>query len=150
MNLRSFFERTNSSPNAPYKTYVIKADNNPDKIQKLTKWMDTHSIRYGHPSAGKATKGFDYQTQTAASFNLTTDDIVVNIFQPKSRFITTVFEPQSKLPDSLTYDITAWNLMYSYNLKAYALNETNQCWQAFPVKGNRQRTSYRQTILLHI
>jgi hypothetical protein len=34
-----------------------------------------------------------------------------------------VFEPKSKLPDSLTYDITAWNLMYAYDLKAYALNE---------------------------
>ena len=118
-----FFRENNNGPAAPYKTYVIKADNNPDKILKLAKWMDTHAIKYGHPAAGKSAKGFDYQTQTTSTFNLTTDDIVVNIYQPKSRFITTVFEPQSKLPDSLTYDITAWNLMYSYNLKAYALNE---------------------------
>ncbi|HMG91700.1 MAG TPA: M14 metallopeptidase family protein [Chryseolinea sp.] len=118
-----FFRENNSGPAAPYKTYVIKGDNNPDKILKLAKWMDTHAIRYGHPGAGKTAKGYDYQTQTTSTFNLTTDDIVVNIYQPKSRFITTVFEPQSKLPDSLTYDITAWNLMYSYNLKAYALND---------------------------
>ncbi|HTE34773.1 MAG TPA: hypothetical protein VK666_30555, partial [Chryseolinea sp.] len=58
-----------------------------------------------------------------ANMNVATNDIVFNIYQPKSRFITAVFEPQSKLSDSLTYDITAWNLMYAYGLKAFALNE---------------------------
>jgi hypothetical protein len=118
-----YFTTNNTNPQAPYKTYVIKAGNNPDKIRQLTAWFDIHSIRYGHPSAGKTTKGFDYQTQTQNTFTLATDDIVVNVYQPKSRFITTLLEPQSKLPDSLTYDITAWNLMYAYGLKAYALNE---------------------------
>lgn len=123
-----------SAPAAPYKTYVIKGDNNPDKINQITKWMDTHLIKYGHPSAGKPAKGFDYQTQTSASFNLTTDDIVINVYQPKSRFITTLFEPQSKLNDSATYDITAWNLMYNYDLKAYALNERINVGKAFTPK----------------
>ncbi|HMJ69311.1 MAG TPA: M14 family metallopeptidase [Cyclobacteriaceae bacterium] len=118
-----YFRDNINSPVAPYKTYVIKGDNNSDKINTITKWFDTHSIKYGHPAAGKATKGFDYQTQSQVNFNLATDDIVVNVYQPKSRFITTLFEPQSKLPDSATYDITAWNLMYNYDLKAYAIAE---------------------------
>ncbi|MBX2944341.1 MAG: zinc carboxypeptidase [Cyclobacteriaceae bacterium] len=118
-----YFRENNSSPSSPYKTYVIKGDNNPDKIQRLASWMDAHGIKYGHPSAGKATRGFDYTSQATQSFNVSTEDIVINIFQPKSRFITTLFEPQSKLPDSVTYDITAWNLMYAYGLKGYALNE---------------------------
>ena len=118
------FARENiNNPTAPYKTYVIKGDNNVDKINQLTQWMDTHSIRYGHASAGKPTRGFEYQTQAMANFTLSTDDLVVNIFQPKSKFITTLFEPQSKLSDSATYDITAWNLMYNYDLKAYAVPE---------------------------
>ncbi len=112
-----------NNPASPYKTYVIKGDNHADKITQLTSWLDSHSIKFGHPSAGKATRGFDYQSQTTSNVTLSTDDIVINIYQPKSRFITTLFEPQSKLPDSATYDITAWNLMYNYDLKGYALNE---------------------------
>lgn len=134
-----FFRENNTSPGSPYKSYVIKADNNPDKILKLTKWMDTHAIRYGHPAAEKAARGFDYQTQSTTSFTVKTDDIVVNIYQPKSRFITTVFEPQSKLPDSLTYDITAWNLMYAYNLKAFAVTErinAGKTFQPKPIENN--------------
>lgn len=123
-----------NNPASPYKTYVIKGDNNADKINTLTKWLDSHSIKYGHPSAGKATRGFDYQTQTTGNANLSTDDIVINIYQPKSRFITTLFEPVSKLPDSATYDITAWNLMYNYDLKGYALNERINPGKAYQPK----------------
>jgi hypothetical protein len=56
-----------NNPASPYKTFVIKGDNNVDKINKLTQWLDSHSIKYGHPAAGKATRGFDYQTQTTGN-----------------------------------------------------------------------------------
>lgn len=62
------------------------------------------------------------------------DDIVVNIYQPRGRFITTLFEPQSKLNDSLTYDITSWNLIYGYGLKAFALNEKIAVARPYQVK----------------
>ena len=118
-----YAKENTTNPASLYKTYVIKGDNNVDKINQLTKWLDSHLIKYGHPSAGKTSRGFDYQSQTTTPVNVSAEDIVINIYQPKSRFITTLFEPQSKLPDSATYDITAWNLMYNYNLKGYALNE---------------------------
>lgn len=129
-----YFRENNNNPASPYKTYVIKGDNQPDKIERLTKLMDAHAIKYGHPAAGKSTRGFDYSTQTTQTVNLSADDIVINIYQPKSRFITTLFEPQSKLPDSVTYDITAWNLMYAYGLKGFALNERINVGKAYQPK----------------
>lgn len=129
-----YFKENNSNPASPFNTFVIKGDNNPDKIQRLAAWMDAHAIKYGHPAAGKATRGFDYTTQTTQSFTLSTDDLVINIYQPKSRFITTVFEPQSKLPDSVTYDITAWNLMYANGLKGYALSERVNAGKSYQAK----------------
>lgn len=118
-----YFKDNVNNPASPYKTYVIKGDNNADKVKQLTSWMDSHAIKYGCAGVAKASRGFDYATQSVQNFNLTTDDIVISIYQPKSRFITTLFEPQSKLSDSATYDITAWNLMYAYGLKGYAVNE---------------------------
>ena len=123
-----------SNPAAPYKSYVIKGDNNADKLNQLTQWFDTHGIKYGYASAAKASRGFEYQSQTQANFNLTTDDLVFNIYQPKSKFITTLFEPQSKLPDSATYDITAWNLIYNYDLRAYAVAEKISVGKAYTQK----------------
>ena len=117
-----FFKETIINPPFLYRSYVLKAENNADKLSKIAAWFDSQSIQYGHPVA-RAAKGFDYQTQSVNTFNIGTEDMVVNIYQPKGRFITTVFEPQTKLNDSATYDVTAWNLMYSFDLKAYALNE---------------------------
>jgi hypothetical protein len=139
-----YFQENITAPTSLYKTYVIKADNNADKLSKLTSWFDTHAIRYGHTNGGRTLKGFDYQTQSQNNFTLTTGDIIVSAFQPKSRFLTTLLEPQSKLSDSLTYDITAWNLMYAYDLKAYALTERLAIDRAYmpkpinniPVTGN--------------
>ncbi len=118
-----YFRENLTNPASTFKTFVIKAENNRDKINRITAWMDTHRIQYGHPSTGKATKGFDFSTQSNANAAISTDDIVINIYQPKGRFVSTLFEPQSKLTDSITYDITAWNLMYAYGLKGYALTE---------------------------
>jgi hypothetical protein len=129
-----YFRENNSNPASPYKTYVIKGDNQPDKIQRLTKLMDAHGIKYGYPSAGKSTRGFDYSSQTTQAVNLSSDDIIISVYQPKSRFITTLFEPQSKLPDSVTYDITAWNLMYAHGLKGFALNERINVGKAYQPK----------------
>lgn len=129
-----YFRENNNSPASPYKTYVIKGDNQPDKIQRLTKLMDAHGIKYGHASASKSTRGFDYSTQTTQAVNLSSDDIIISVYQPKSRFITTLFEPQSKLPDSVTYDITAWNLMYAHGLKGFALNERINVGKAYQPK----------------
>jgi hypothetical protein len=117
------FFRENGAMKVPYKSYVLKADNNRDKLKQITKWMEAHAIKFGVAGLTKPLKGFDYQTQTQSTFTLGAEDIVVNIDQPKGRFITTVFEPQSKLNDSLTYDVTAWNLIYGSGLKAYAVAE---------------------------
>jgi hypothetical protein len=118
-----FFKENLNNPTAPYKTYVIKADNNPDKLARFTNWLSTHSIQFGHPATSKPTRGFDYQTQATSNVSVNTEDIVINVYQPKGRLVTTLFEPTSKLTDSLTYDITAWNLIYAYDLKAAALSE---------------------------
>jgi hypothetical protein len=118
-----FFKENVNNPAAPYKTYVIKADNNPDKLARFTNWLSTHAIQFGQAAVSKPTRGFDYQTQTTGNVTVNAEDIVINIFQPKGRFVTTLFEPSSKLTDSLTYDITAWNLIYAYDLKAAALTE---------------------------
>ncbi len=118
-----YYRENNTNPASPYKTYVISGRNNPDKIRRLTSWFDQHLIRYGHPANGKTTRGFDFRTQTIRNVSIQPNDILISAYQPKARLITTLFEPQSKLPDSVTYDITAWNLMYAHDLEGYALTE---------------------------
>jgi hypothetical protein len=120
---QKFFREQTNSPAAPYKTYVIKATNQSDKLQKLGRWLTAHQIQYGAAGTAKATRGFDFTTQTTGNVTIAADDWVISVAQPKGKLLTTVFEPTSKLTDSLTYDITAWNLIYGSGLRAYALPE---------------------------
>ncbi|HMP98288.1 MAG TPA: M14 family zinc carboxypeptidase [Cyclobacteriaceae bacterium] len=127
-----YFNQSINNPSANFKTYVIKASNHADKLNTLTSWLDTHHIQYGYAANARTTRGYDYQRQAAnATVSVSTDDLIINVYQPKSKLITTFFEPNSKLPDSATYDITAWNLMYAYNLEAYALTERINTGKAY-------------------
>ncbi len=115
--------REGNVPSSSYKTYLIRSDNNLDNLNAIKAWMSSHSIQFGHPANARPLTGFDFQTQSVAHYTISTSDIVIPVDQPKGRLVTTFFEPQPKLADSLTYDITAWNLIYAFNLKAFALNE---------------------------
>ncbi len=46
--------------------------------------------------------------------------MVIRTDQTKGTLVKVLFEPDAKLSDSLTYDITAWSLPYAYGLDALA------------------------------
>ncbi|MDN4166832.1 M14 family metallopeptidase [Cytophagales bacterium LB-30] len=120
---QQFFKNSSSSPKGKYKSYVIKAENGSDKLKELTTWLDQLGIQYGQAAAGKSAKGFSYQSGGEESFTLSTRDVVINAYQPKSVLVQVLFEPKTQLADSLTYDITAWAVPYAQGLQAYALSE---------------------------
>src|SRR5690606_7565597 len=75
--------------------------------------------KYGNASAGKV-NGYNYATSKEGTMNASSEDLVVSTDQPKGKMVKVLFEPQTKLVDSLTYDITAWSLPYAYGLDAMA------------------------------
>jgi hypothetical protein len=117
---RKFFDDANINGVGEYKTFVITNDNT-NKLASLKKLLDANSIRYSL-SSGAALKGFNYFTQKEESFT-SNKSLVISTCQPKGVLAKVLFEPRSKLIDSLTYDITAWSLPYVYGLQAYAVKE---------------------------
>jgi hypothetical protein len=101
------------------KSYVLQGD--ADKIDAVTILLDKHDIKYGHATNGKAT-GYKYSTAAQGSINTSPKDLVVSTNQPKGKMVNVLFEPNAKLTDSLTYDITAWSVPYAYGLEAVASN----------------------------
>ena len=119
----TYFNNAINQPTGRYKSYVIKGNNHPDKIARLKKWMDQHSIGYARGNSSRNHKGYAYRTSTEETFSVNRNDIVVSMYQPKSNFIKAMFEPNTLLSDSITYDITAWGIPYVYDLIAYASPE---------------------------
>ena len=116
--LNSEFKKFFNNKNLTYKSYVLK-NTNADKINRLTDLLDKHEIAYNYAKSGKVS-GFDYTTSKKGSLQTTSKDLVIHTDQPKGKMVKALFEPNTKLSDSLTYDITAWALPYAHGFKAIA------------------------------
>jgi hypothetical protein len=113
------FQKFFSTPvKGKYKSFVLKSDNE-DKRKALMDWLDRNGIQYGQ-SSGSKLSGYNYRTKKNETFGLSKTDIVVTTNQPKGILAKILFEPVSRLSDSLTYDITAWAVPYIYGMEAYA------------------------------
>ena len=119
---RKFYNEAVSGNIGDYKTYVIK--NKPEDVERISaliKLLDNNDISYGVASGSG--KGFNYHSRKEESFTISNNDLVISASQPKAAMVKVLFEPQSKLVDSITYDITAWALPYAYGLDAYATKQ---------------------------
>ncbi|MEY4804433.1 MAG: hypothetical protein RL331_952 [Bacteroidota bacterium] len=105
-----------------YDSYVIKGSNN--QIQPLLGLLGKNNINWQMVSTSTQAvpaKGFHFKTGAQEAFKLEIGDIVVSTQQEKGTLVSVLFEPRTKLSDSLTYDITAWSVPYAYGLDAYAV-----------------------------
>ena len=119
---RKFFNDAVSTGAGEYKSYVIKnIAKDKERINAVLNLLTKNGISYGYANGGTG-RGYNYNTAKEESFALQYD-IVVTSLQPKSAMVKVLFEPKSKLVDSLTYDITAWSLPYAYGLTTYAVKE---------------------------
>ena len=118
----TYFNNAVSGSVGEYKTYVIK--NKPEdaeRIHSLIQLLDKNGIQYGTGSGSG--KGYNYQNKKEEAFTFSKGDMLVSAAQPKAALVKVLFEPQSKLEDSATYDITAWSLPYVYGVEAYATKQ---------------------------
>lgn len=122
---KKFYDNSRQNPPGQFKTYVIKNDNN-EKVEQLAKLLNRNGIKFGYGLANKSVTGYNYFSGADERYTVGTNDLVVNAYQPKSVLLHVLLEPKTFIPDSATYDITAWSLPYAYGLKAYGLKESYQ------------------------
>ena len=117
LKLNQEFKKFFNTSGLKYKSYVMKG--NQDKVEALKNLLDKHEITFGNAS-GNRVSGHSYQSNTTGSMTISSDALVVSTNQPKGKMVKALFEPNGKLTDSLTYDITAWSLPYAYGLETIA------------------------------
>ena len=118
ITLNTEFKKFFDTGSFKYKSYVLKNENK-DKTTRLLALLDKHQIDYEFTNKGLV-KGYNYLTQQESRMSVNTKDLVIHTQQPKGKMVKVLFEPNAKLTDSLTYDITAWSLPYAHGFKAIA------------------------------
>ncbi len=121
-----FFQQGETQPYSPWKTYIISGENNPDIMELLTSYLDSWDIRYGRAPSGRHLQAYDYQSMETRRLDLQETDLIISAYQPKSLLLNVLFEPQTTIVDSLTYDITAWSVPYAMGLKAFASEQRTE------------------------
>jgi len=118
---KKYFEQSTTNPPGLYKSYIVKAQNI-ERLRKMADLLKKNHIAFAFGSDRTLT-GYNYETQKQESFKAERNDLIVNLQQPRSVLANVLFEPQTVVTDSNTYDITAWALPYAYGLNAYAVKE---------------------------
>ena len=121
LEFSKFFEEGKKNPPGKYSAYIISKNNNKDKIKDLQNWLDNNGIEHGLVSTSKSIKGFGYLKGKTEQLKVAKGDMIISAKQAKSVLVQILFEPQTTLRDSLTYDITAWSIPYVFGLETYAV-----------------------------
>lgn len=117
-----FFDNARSKPIGAYKSYVVKANGDLGRLKALQQLLDRNKISYGYAGKSQTLPSFSYVSQkNEKSVSVAAEDMVISAYQPKSTLLKILFEPNSALEDSATYDITAWSLPYAFGLQTYGL-----------------------------
>lgn len=111
------FQQFSKNKNYKYKSYIVGGKKG--NIDALKQLLDAHKIAYSFGNDATVS-GFDYSTLKTGSMKATNQHLIINTNQLKGTLVNVLFEPKTKLSDSLTYDITAWSLPYAYGLNAIA------------------------------
>jgi len=118
---KKYFLESVESPPGAYKSYVVRADNL-SRLKKLAAMLSRNHIRYAF-GGERTLNGLSFETKKQQSFKLQRNDLVINLKQPAAVLANVLFEPETIVTDSNTYDITAWSLPYAYGLDAFACKE---------------------------
>ena len=117
-NYKAFF----SDKKLTYRNFILEG--NEDDLNALSEFFDKHKIKSERLLKNTSVRGFDYQKQKNTITTFSKNALVVPTNQTKGKMAHVLLEPNTKLNDSLTYDITAWSLPYAYGLKANATQES--------------------------
>lgn len=116
---KKFFDDAVSGRLSSFQSYVIKYQaKDHGKFIALKTLLDNNGIQYAQGKG--AVKGIDYATKKEVAYTMSNKDMVISGRQPKAALVRVLFEPEAKLVDSVTYDITAWSIPYVYGLDAIA------------------------------
>jgi hypothetical protein len=121
---RKFFSDGINGTSLEYKYYVVRTKSYMgSEGGTLGTYLRNNGLEYGFSTTKVNTKGFNYTTGKEESFTINENDLVIPEQQARAAMVKVLFEPNSKLSDSATYDITAWALPYAMGLEAYAVKE---------------------------
>lgn len=124
--LLTYFREAMNPANSKVETSAYILPNNPtdhtyDVIDIMLKQGVTVEQANQGFSAGNA---YNYWTGERSDRTFNEGDFIIRTNQSRHLFVTTLFEPEMAIEDSVMYDMSAWSIPMAYNLDAASVNST--------------------------
>jgi len=117
----SFEEGLKGANKEPVKEYLIPTGEDPARAAVLAQLLIEHGIQvFQSESELKTANLSDYEHRKTGIKELPPGTFVIPLKQPLRRLAKALLEPETDLPDTFFYDITAWSLPLAYGVTAYS------------------------------
>ena len=121
----SFYQNHTNARNTPtnvYKSYLIP-QSEIEKSTELICLLKSNRIQLSQLDKVGTFNAFSYQEQKNQIYKAASGDLLISAYQSAAPMVQALLDPTPVLEDSLTYDITAWNLFQLHGIRAYGIKE---------------------------
>ncbi|MHA8105823.1 M14 family zinc carboxypeptidase [Aquirufa sp. 5-AUSEE-100C1] len=115
-------QNARTNPSNLYKTYIIP-QSEVAKSSELLKILKSNRILVSQLDKDYPLNAFSFLEQKNIPLKATKGDLIVSAYQSAAPMIQALLDPTPALEDSVTYDITAWNLFQIHGVKGYGVKE---------------------------
>ncbi|MFZ9159728.1 MAG: M14 family zinc carboxypeptidase [Aquirufa sp.] len=116
-------DKSRTNPSNQFAYYFVP-EKEMEKAQEFMKLLDKNNITYKEDmSLSKTIQAYDYSSMKQVTLAVKSRGLLIPAKQTSAPLVQALLDPTIALEDSLTYDITAWNLFQLNGLKAYGINE---------------------------
>jgi hypothetical protein len=115
-------DKSRTNPSNKY-TYYFVPEEELVKAQNFKQLLIKNNISFSFTDVVKSVPAYEYISMKQVNIPLNKHGLLISAKQPSAPLIQVLLDPTIALEDSLTYDITAWNLFQLNGLKAFGLNE---------------------------
>ena len=115
-------DKSRTNPTNKYAYYFVPEEEL-EKGQDFKQLLIKNNISFTYTDVVKSVPAYEYISMKQVTIPLNKHGLLISAKQPSAPLIQALLDPTIALEDSLTYDITAWNLFQLNGLKAFGVNE---------------------------
>jgi hypothetical protein len=115
-------DKSRTNPTNKYAYYFVPEEEL-EKGQDFKQLLIKNNISFTYTDVVKSGPAYEYISMKQVTIPLNKHGLLISAKQPSAPLIQALLDPTIALEDSLTYDITAWNLFQLNGLKAFGVNE---------------------------
>ena len=99
--------------------YLFPPGADPPRTAELVGLLMSHGVEVKRAASSVSVTGLHSYDGSNGRSSLPEGTYSVSLDQPLSRFIRAVLEPETALPDTFFYDVSAWSLPLAFGVEAY-------------------------------